>query len=81
MTSFATRMTARIGFPILCAGVIGTAALGFAGAAGATTTIDPHGPNFTAPTASAHPAPDALPGTHHHHRAAHLQNLMPGYHR
>jgi hypothetical protein len=80
MTNVITRITARLAFPVVCAGLIGTAALGFAGAAGAATSIDPHGPNFNAPSVTAHPAPDAAPGTHYHHRTAHLQNLVPGYH-
>ena len=79
MTNTITRAFARIALPVVSAGLIGGAAIGMAGMANAATQIDPHGPNFNTPSMTAHPAPESMPGTHHHHRAEHLQNLAPGY--
>jgi hypothetical protein len=74
--------TTRIfALPIIAAGIIGGAALGLAGTAGAATT-DAQQPNTVAvPSVKAHPAPEAVPGWHNHHGIYHLQNLQPGYSR
>jgi hypothetical protein len=70
-----------IALPIVAAGIIGGAALGLAGAAGAATT-DGQQPNIVAtPSVKAHPAPDAMPGWRWHHGVYHVENLQPGYTR
>jgi hypothetical protein len=80
MNTNATGRFARFALPIVSAGLIGGAALGFAGAANAATYSQPQ-PNIVAtPSIKAHPAPSALPGTHHHDRIAHIMNLEPSYH-
>ena len=59
-----------IALPVFSAGILGCAALGVAGMAGATTTVTQNGPNasiVTSPDTYAKPAPSALPGWHHHH--------------
>lgn len=77
-----TRRFARyFALPVISAGII-AGALGFAGAANAGTysqDTTPHPGIVATPTVTAHPAPEALPGTHHH-GTAHIQNLVPGYH-
>ncbi|MGV0794811.1 hypothetical protein [Mycolicibacterium sp. XJ1819] len=83
MTTDTTTQTARFAryfaLPVMAAGIIGGAALGLAGTASAGTYSQPH-PNIVAtPQVHAHPAPQALPGTHHHNRIVHLMNLQPGY--
>jgi len=76
MTNTFRTTIARIALPVVSAGLIGGAALGMAGMANAQTTD----PGFYAPTTTAHPAPEAMPGSHHHGEAF-IQNLVPGYHR
>ncbi|MFG1934837.1 hypothetical protein ACGFK1_29985 [Mycobacterium sp. NPDC048908] len=67
--------------PIVAAGIIGGAALGLAGTAGAETT-DVHQPNtVAAPSVKAHPAPEAQPGWRWHHGVHHLADLQHGYTR
>jgi hypothetical protein len=74
----ATRIFA---LPIVAAGIIGGAALGLAGTAGAATT-DAQQPNIVAvPSVKAHPAPEAQPGWHWHHGVHHLGDLQPNYTR
>ncbi len=70
------KTVARIALPV----VIGGAALGVAGIANAQT--DPVGPGYQyAPTSTAHPAPEAVPGWHNHHGVTHVESVVPGYHR
>jgi hypothetical protein len=77
MTNFARYLA----LPIVSAGIIGGAALGLAGVAGAATT-DVQQPNIVAvPPVHAHPAPEAQPGWHWHHGVHHLAELQPGYTR
>jgi hypothetical protein len=77
-----TRRFARyFALPIVSAGIIGGAALGLAGTAGAAST-DVRPPSIVAtPDVKAHPAPNAMPGWHWHHGVYHLQDLQPGYTR
>ena len=77
-----TRPFARyFALPIISAGIIGGAALGLAGTAGAATT-DVRLPSIVAtPDVKAHPAPNAMPGWRWHHGVYHLQDLQPGYGR
>jgi hypothetical protein len=76
-----TRFARYFALPIVSAGIIGGAALGLAGTAGASTT-DMQQPSIIAtPTVTAHPAPEAVPGHHWHHGVWHLAELEPGYHR
>ena len=59
-----------IALPIVSAGILGGAALGLAGMANATTTVTQNGPSasiVTSPDTYAKPAPNAIPGWHHHH--------------
>ncbi|MEO3759806.1 hypothetical protein ABGB19_16150 [Mycobacterium sp. B14F4] len=80
MNANATRRTARFfALPVISAGII-AGALGFAGAANAGTYSQPDPAIVASPTVKAHPAPSALPGTHHHNRIDHLMNLEPSYH-
>ncbi|HEX2285491.1 MAG TPA: hypothetical protein VHI10_11845 [Mycobacterium sp.] len=83
MNTDTTRRFARyFALPAISAGII-AGALGFAGAANAGTYSQDQTPqtSFVAtPTVTAHPAPEALPGTHHHDRIAHVMNLEPSYH-
>jgi hypothetical protein len=75
-TNTFAKAVARIALPL----VIGGAALGMAGIANAQT--DPVGPGYQyAPTSTAHPAPEAVPGWHNHHGATHAELVVPGYHR
>ena len=78
-TNAITRTFARyIALPIVSAGIIGGAALGMAGMAGAATQTQPSGPGYSyAPV----PAPQAQPGWHGHHGVNHIEHLVPGYHR
>ena len=81
MTTTTTRRIARyFALPVASAGIIGAAALGLAGGASAATYSQPQPGIVAAPTVKAHPAPSALPGTHHHNRIAHIMNLEPSYH-
>ena len=60
----------RIALTVFSAGILGAAALGLAGMANATTTVTQNGPSvsiMTSPDTYAKPAPNALPGWHHHH--------------
>jgi hypothetical protein len=53
-----------------------------AGIASAQTGTDPVGPGYQyAPTATAHPAPEATPGWHNHHGVTHAEVVVPGYTR
>jgi hypothetical protein len=76
MTNTIARSFARyIALPVVSAGIIGGAALGLAGMANATTTVTQNGPNasiVTSPDTYAKPAPNALPGWHHHHGVGRL---------
>jgi len=59
-----------IALPIFSAGILGAAALGLAGMANATTTINQHGSDVsivTSPDTYAKPAPNAIPGWYYHH--------------
>ncbi len=80
MSTNTTRRFARFALPIVSAGLIGGAALGMAGAASAATYSQPQPSIVATPSVTARPAPDALPGTHHHNRIAHIMNLEPSYH-
>ena len=76
-----TRFARYFALPIVSAGIIGGAALGLAGTAGAATT-DVQRPSIVAtPNVKAHPAPNAMPGWRWHHGIRHLQDLQPGYAR
>src|SRR5690349_25126303 len=56
--------------------LIGGAAVGLAGLAGATTANLPSGPGYSyAPSVTAKPAPEATPGWHHHKGIAHVNAL------
>jgi hypothetical protein len=67
---------------VVSAGIIGGAALGMAGTAGAVTSTHPTGPGHSyAPVVKAHPAPEALPGWHGRHGAARIWHFEPGYRR
>jgi hypothetical protein len=81
-TNTTSRRFARyFALPIVSAGIIGAAALGLAGTAGAATT-DVQQPNIVAtPGVQAHPAPDAMPGHIWHHGMWHLADLEPSYTR
>ena len=76
MTTTIARSFARyIALPVVSAGILGGAALGLAGMANATTTVTQNGPNasiVTSPDTYAKPAPNALPGWHHHHGVGRL---------
>lgn len=76
MTNTIARSFARyIALPVVSAGILGGAALGLAGMANATTTVTQNGPNasiVTSPDTYAKPAPNALPGWHHHHGVGRL---------
>lgn len=59
-----------LALPIVSAGILGGAALGFAGMASASTTVTQNGPDtaiVTSPDTHAKPAPDAIPGWWYHH--------------
>jgi hypothetical protein len=72
------KTVARIALPL----AIGAAALGMAGIASAQTGTEPVGPGYQyAPTATAHPAPEATPGWHNHHGVTHAEVVVPGYTR
>jgi hypothetical protein len=77
-----TRRFARyFALPVVSAGIIGGAALGLAGTAGAATT-DVRPPHIVAtPNVKAHPDPDTVPGWRWHHGVHHLQDLQLGYAR
>ena len=69
-TTIARSFARYIALPVVSAGILGGAALGLAGMANATTTVTQNGPNasiFTSPDTYAKPAPNAIPGWHHHH--------------
>jgi hypothetical protein len=67
---------------VVSAGIIGGAALGMAGTAGAATSTHPAGPGHSyAPVVKAHPAPEALPGWHGRHGVNRIPHFVPGYHR
>ncbi len=82
MTSTTTRRTARFfALPIVAAGIT-AGALGFAGAASAGTYSPDNTPRpgiVATPDVKAHPAPESMPGSHHH-RIDRLENLQPSYH-
>jgi len=59
-----------VALPIVSAGILGGAALGLAGMASATTTVNQNGPSVsivTSPDTFAKPAPNAIPGWYYHH--------------
>jgi hypothetical protein len=73
--------TRYFALPIVSAGIIGGAALGLAGTAGAVTG-DAKPPQIAAtPHIKAQPAPDATPGWRWHHGVGHLPTLQPSYTR
>ena len=64
-----------VALPIVSAGILGGAALGLAGMASATTTVDQNGPSVsivTSPDTFAKPAPDVIPGWYYHHGVGRL---------
>ena len=79
MNSNIARNFARyIALPVVSAGVIGGAALGLAGMANAATTVTQNGGSVsivTSPDTHARPAPNAIPGWHHHHGVGRLAIL------
>jgi hypothetical protein len=75
------RFARYIALPAVSAGIIGGAALGFAGMANAATYDAPSPSIVATPTVKAHPAPNAQPGHHWHHGVWHLGALDPGYTR
>ena len=80
-TTTARRFARYLALPIVSASIIGGAALGLAGTAGAATT-DVQQPNIVAvPSVKAHPAPEAQPGWYWHHGVHHLNDLQPSYTR
>jgi hypothetical protein len=69
-TTIARSFARYIALPVVSAGILGGAALGLAGMANATTTVTQNGPStsiVTSPDTYAKPAPNAIPGWHHHH--------------
>jgi hypothetical protein len=77
-----TRFARYIALPAISAGIIGGAALGLAGTAGAATPTQPSGPGHSyAPSVKAHPAPSAQPGWHGNHGVWRIEKIMPGYTR
>ena len=67
---------------VVCAVIVGGAALGMAGSANAATSTQPTGPGHSyAPFVKAHPAPQALPGWHGHHGVNRIEHFEPGYRR
>jgi hypothetical protein len=55
--------------------ILGGAAIGLAGMAGAATVTPPAGPGYSyAPTVKAHSAPTQMPGAHNHHGVWHIQS-------
>jgi hypothetical protein len=80
MNTSTTRRLARFALPVVSAGIIGGAALGLAGTAHAANHDPSPQPGIVAtPSVKAHPAPEALPGSHGHNRGAHLENLHQGH--
>jgi hypothetical protein len=72
-----TTITRFLTLPILSAGIIGAAGLGFAGMANAATPTQPTGPGYSySPETKAHPAPTATPGWRAHHGAHHIADLQ-----
>jgi hypothetical protein len=62
---------------VVSAGVIGGAAIGMAGVAGAAPIVQPSSP---APVVKAQPAPTATPGWRAHHRGhRHHHHFPPGH--
>ena len=81
-TNTARRFARYFALPIVAAGII-AGALGFAGAASAGSYSPDHTPRpgiVATPPHLAHPAPEAIPGTHGHNRGVHVANLQPSYH-
>lgn len=69
-----TDIFARIALPVVSAGVLGGAALGLAGVAGAQTTTIDHSTGtaiVASPDTYAKPAPTVKPGWRHHHGIGH----------
>ena len=55
--------------------LLGGAAVGLAGMAGAATTSAPSGPGYSyAPSVKAKPAPEQKPGWHNHHGVWHINH-------
>ncbi|RDH77642.1 hypothetical protein DVS77_14800 [Mycolicibacterium moriokaense] len=57
--------------------LIGGAAVGLAGIAGAATTAGPDS-GYSAPSVKAHPAPSQKPGWHNHHGVWKVHGLQNG---
>ena len=75
-----TRFARYFALPVISAGIIGGAALGLAGAAGASTTEDVRPPHIVAtPDVKAHPAPEVMPGRYWHRGIHQLEVLQPSY--
>jgi hypothetical protein len=72
-----TTIARLVALPILSAGIIGAAALGFAGMANAATSTEPTGPGYSySPDTLAKPAPSATPGWRAHHGVHHIADLQ-----
>jgi hypothetical protein len=57
--------------------ILGGAAIGLAGMAGAATATQPTGPGYSyAPVVKAHPAPEMQPGQCHRHTLCTFPNLV-----
>ena len=75
-----TRFARYFALPIVTAGIIGAAAVGLASTASATNNDDVRPPHIVAtPGATAHPAPEAMPGWHWHHGKYQVEVLHPEY--
>lgn len=71
----------KIAFPLVSAGILGGAALGFAGMAAASPGYHPEPrPGIVAvPEVKAQPAPEVRPGGHWHHGMYHVIDLQQGH--
>ena len=76
-TTFTARLARYFALPVVSAGILGGAALGMSGLAGAATSTPPANPGFSAPSVKAHPAPSAQPGMRWHTGMHHLATLQP----
>mgnify|MGYP000967409914 CR=1 FL=1 len=77
-----TNIRVRIARYVAVSVVLGGAALGMAGVASAGTYSQPADPHFNAPSVTAHPAAEMLPGWRNHHGTYHIQHLVNnGFHR
>jgi hypothetical protein len=72
-----TTITRLLALPILSAGIIGAAGLGFAGMANAAASTQPTGPGYSySPETLAQAPPSATPGWRAHHGAHHIADLQ-----